>query len=49
LSASESLGWLVSYVTRPDPTRLAPSAPFADEAARWNELVDELGNRLRQH
>jgi hypothetical protein len=49
LSTSESLGWLVSYVTRPDPTRLAPSPPFTDEAARWNELVEELGNRLRQH
>jgi len=49
LSTSESLGWLVSYVTRPDPTRLAPSAPFNNEVSRWNELVDELSRRLRKH
>src|SRR5205807_308778 len=31
LAPSESLGWLVSYVVRRDPTRLAPSAPFDTE------------------
>lgn len=46
LAESEPLGWLVSFVVRPDPTRLAPSAPFDAEAARWRELVTELEARL---
>jgi hypothetical protein len=49
LAESQSLGWLVSFVTRPDPTRLAPSPPFDREAARFRELLDELTNRLREH
>ncbi len=49
LSTSESLGWLVSFVIRPDPTRLAPSPPFNAEAAQWNHLLDELVLRLRRH
>ncbi|MGQ0838347.1 primosomal protein [Actinokineospora sp.] len=47
LSQSESLGWLVSYVVAPDPTRMAPSAPFDAEAATWNKLVQNLEDRLR--
>ena len=46
LAQSESLGWLVSFVTRPDPTRMAPSPPFEADAARWRELVDDLEKRL---
>ncbi|NMH99861.1 primosomal protein [Pseudonocardia acidicola] len=49
LAESERLGWLVSFVVRPDPTRLAPSPPFDAEAARWRELVEDLGARLREH
>ncbi|MHA6792832.1 primosomal protein [Pseudonocardia bannensis] len=49
LAESESLGWLVSFVVRPDPTRLAPSPPFDAEAARWRELVEDLTNRLDEH
>jgi hypothetical protein len=49
LSESQSLGWLVSFVTRPDPTRLAPSPPFDAESARFRELVDDLTARLRRH
>ncbi|WP_214367500.1 primosomal protein [Pseudonocardia sp. H11422] len=48
LAESESLGWLVSFVVRPDPTRLAPSPPFDTEAARWRELVEDLSLRLRR-
>jgi hypothetical protein len=48
LGSSESLGWLTSFVLRPDPTRLAPSPPFDAEAGRWNALVDELAARLRR-
>ncbi|GLY71462.1 primosomal protein [Amycolatopsis taiwanensis] len=47
LSSSESLGWLVSYVLRPDPNRLAPSAPFDTEQSEWRKLVETFENRLR--
>jgi hypothetical protein len=49
LSSSESLGWLVSFVVRPDPTRLAPSSPFDAEQSAWRKLVESLENRLREH
>ncbi len=48
LAESESLGWLVSFMVRPDPTRLAPSPPFDAEAARWRVLVAALEARLRR-
>jgi hypothetical protein len=48
LRPSQSLGWLTSFVLRPDPTRLAPSPPFEAEAARWNQLVGELLRRFRR-
>ena len=46
LLLSESLGWLVSFVLRPDPTRLAPSPPFETEVASWRQLVNDLVDRL---
>ena len=46
LAESQSLGWLVSFVIRPDPTRLAPSPPFEADAAKWRELVHDLEKRL---
>lgn len=46
LAPSESLGWLVSYVIRPDPTRLAPSEPFDTEQTKWRELVSAFEERL---
>ncbi|SDN41786.1 hypothetical protein [Allokutzneria albata] len=49
LSSSEPLGWMVSFVLRPDPTRLAPSAPFTAEVGVWQELVGNLEDRLRKH
>jgi hypothetical protein len=49
LSSSESLGWLVSFVLRPDPNRLAPSAPFDTEQSEWSKLVETFENRLRVH
>lgn len=49
LSPSESLGWLVSFVLRPDPTRLAPSAPFDAEVTSWQRLVNSLEDRLTTH
>src|SRR5690606_17880928 len=49
LAESQALGWLVSFVTNPDPTRLAPSPPFDAEAARFRELVEDVTNRFRTH
>jgi hypothetical protein len=46
LAESQSLGWLVSFVIRPDPTRMAPSPPFDADAAKWRDLVDDLEKRL---
>ena len=46
LAESQSLGWLVSFVIRPDPTRMAPSPPFDADAAKWGDLVDDLEKRL---
>ncbi len=46
LAESQTLGWLVSFVIKPDPTRLAPSPPFDVESARFRELVEDLQNRL---
>ena len=48
LRPSQSLGWLTSFVLRPDPTRLAPSPPFDAEAQRWAGLADDLLHRLRR-
>lgn len=49
LSQSEPLGWLVSFVLRPDPNRLAPSAPFDKEETAWKGIVEKFTERLRKH
>ncbi|CCH34955.1 primosomal protein [Actinosynnema sp. NPDC047251] len=49
LNQSESLGWLVSYVLKPDPTRLAPSAPYEAEVTAWRTLVASFEDRLVIH
>jgi hypothetical protein len=49
LSESESLGWLVSFVLRPDPTRLVPSPPFDAEVEVWQKLVNSFEDRLTTH
>jgi len=49
LAPSESLGWLVSFVLRPDPTRLAPSAPYDAEVAAWKQLANDFADRLHIH
>ena len=49
LAESQPLGWLVSFIVKPDPTRLAPSPPFDAESAKLRELVDELEERLNRH
>ncbi|MFD7654084.1 primosomal protein [Actinosynnema sp. NPDC059797] len=49
LNGSERLGWLVNYVLKPEPTRLAPSAPFDDEVVAWRTLVAQFEDRLKVH
>lgn len=49
LTQSEPLGWLVSFILAPDPTRLAPSPPFDAEVGSWRELVRTFEDRLRTH
>jgi hypothetical protein len=49
LADNHPLGWLVSFVVRPNPTRLAPSPPFDRESARLRELVEDLTARLHQN
>ncbi|HEU5473886.1 MAG TPA: primosomal protein [Actinophytocola sp.] len=49
LSQSETLGWLVSFILRPDPTRLAPSPPFDAEIKAWQSLLRAFEDRLRSH
>ncbi len=49
LAESQPLGWLVSFIVRPDPTRLAPSPPFEAESTKLGELIDELEDRLNRH
>lgn len=49
LGGSETLGWLVSFVLRPDPTRLAPSAPYDAEVTAWRDMITRLEDRLRTH
>jgi hypothetical protein len=49
LQPSERLGWLVSFVLRPSPNRLPPSAPFDAEVAAWRKLVEALEERFRTH
>jgi hypothetical protein len=46
LAQSESLGWLVSFVLRPDPTRMAPSPPFEAEQVAWTSLAESFESRL---
>ena len=46
LAGSVPLGWYVSFALNPDPTRLAPSAPYDDEAQAWRALDREFESRL---
>jgi hypothetical protein len=49
LAPGQPLGWLVSYIVKPDPTRLAPSPPFDAESAALRGLLDGLEERLNRH
>ena len=49
LASGQPLGWLVSYIVKPDPTRLAPSPPFDAESTALRGLLDGLEDRLNRH
>jgi hypothetical protein len=49
LAQSQPLGWLVSFIVKPDPTRLAPSPPFDAESTALRGLLDGLEERLNRH
>ncbi|MDR7302635.1 primosomal protein [Haloactinomyces albus] len=49
LHSSQRLGWMVSFILRPSPNRLPPSAPFDVEVTTWRELVHSFEERLRVH
>jgi hypothetical protein len=48
LAKSTPLGWYVSYLLEPDPSRLAPSPPFAAEAEAWRTLEHAFESRLQK-
>jgi len=48
LAKSTPLGWYVSYLLEPDPSRLAPSPPFAAEAETWRTLEHAFETRLQK-
>ncbi|ATL65891.1 primosomal protein [Nocardia terpenica] len=48
LAKSTPLGWYVSYLLEPDPTRLAPSPPFTAEAENWRTLEQAFEARLQK-
>lgn len=48
LAKSAPLGWYVSYLLEPDPSRMAPSPPFAAEAEAWRTLEHAFEARLQK-
>ncbi|MFF2552473.1 primosomal protein [Nocardia sp. NPDC058058] len=46
LAVSSPLGWYVSYLLNPDPSRMAPNPPFKAEADAWRALEEAFENRL---
>ncbi|UGT39507.1 primosomal protein [Nocardia yamanashiensis] len=48
LAVSTPLGWYVSYLLNPDPTRMAPNPPFQAEAEAWKVLQEAFETRLNK-
>ncbi|MGV9663448.1 primosomal protein [Nocardia niigatensis] len=48
LAVSTPLGWYVSYLLNPDPTRMAPNPPFAAESDAWKVLESAFEGRLQK-
>ncbi|MGW4246042.1 primosomal protein [Nocardia sp. NPDC004722] len=48
LAVSTPLGWYVSYLLNPDPTRMAPNPPFEAESESWKALEAAFESRLEK-
>ncbi|RDI64320.1 primosomal protein [Nocardia pseudobrasiliensis] len=48
LAKSTPLGWYISYLLEPDPSRMAPSPPFTAEAEQWRALEHAFESRLEK-
>lgn len=48
LAVSTPLGWYVSYLLNPDPTRMAPNPPFQAESEAWKALESTFEARLQK-
>ncbi|GAB2566488.1 primosomal protein [Nocardia heshunensis] len=48
LAVSTPLGWYVSYLLNPDPTRMAPNPPFEAESESWKALETAFEARLEK-
>ncbi|WP_458685976.1 primosomal protein [Nocardia tengchongensis] len=48
LAVSTPLGWYVSYLLNPDPTRMAPNPPFQAESEAWKALESVFEARLQK-
>ncbi|MEU1429138.1 primosomal protein [Nocardia sp. NPDC005746] len=48
LAVSTPLGWYVSYLLNPDPTRMAPNPPFQAESEAWKALETVFEARLQK-
>ncbi|MGW2664439.1 primosomal protein [Nocardia tengchongensis] len=48
LAVSTPLGWYVSYLLNPDPTRMAPNPPFQAESDAWKALEAVFEARLQK-
>ncbi|MFD8495204.1 primosomal protein [Amycolatopsis sp. NPDC059657] len=46
LASSEGLSFLFSFILKPEPGKLKPSAPFDAEQAEWRKLVESFEDRL---
>ncbi|CAM3036644.1 Primosomal protein [Prescottella defluvii] len=47
LAPSTPLGWYVSFIIDPTPSRMTPNPPFQAEAETWRALESEFESRLR--
>ncbi|MVU78762.1 primosomal protein [Nocardia sp. ET3-3] len=48
LAVSTPLGWYVSYLLNPDPSRMAPNPPFDAESEAWKALEVAFEARLER-
>ncbi|QBJ95414.1 primosomal protein [Rhodococcus sp. ABRD24] len=46
LAASTPLGWYISYILEPSPSRMTPNPPYTAESESWRALEREFEARL---